>query len=72
MIRRNKEEDTPVDEFRRFSETNLESKAVENDNQGLPEFSQVAYHSLSGSFLQLSLRGSLSGFMILLTEGLYC
>ena len=71
MIRRNKEEDTPVDEFRCFSETNLESKAVENDNHGLPELSQVAYHSLSGSFLQLSLRGSLSGFMILLTERLY-
>ena len=42
MIRRNKEEDIPVDEFRCFSETNLESKAVENDNHGLPDLSQVA------------------------------
>jgi hypothetical protein len=52
-------------------EGNPESKAVENDNHDLPGLSQVAYHSLSGSFLQLSLCGSLSGFMILLTEGLY-
>ena len=49
-IRRNTIETTPIDDFRRFSETNHEPKGVEPVNHGLPGPSQVTYHSHSGSF----------------------
>ena len=49
-IRRNTEETTPVNEFRRFSETNPELKGVELVNHDLPCPSWAASHSLLGCF----------------------
>jgi hypothetical protein len=71
-IYRKPEETTPIDDFRRFSETNHEPKGVEYLNHG---FSQALHRLLSihiqAPFLQLSLIGSHSGFMILLEDKPY-
>ena len=69
-IRRKTEETTPVDDFKHFSETHPEPKAVENDINGLPGLHGLFILHVQASFVQLSLIVSLRGFVTALSKRL--